>query len=214
MRTPQQTIAVTRRPHAAAPRQLADAVPRNVRRPGVPAGAGGLVGAAGPSQQPHEVVDGQRLTATGGVDAGRQQSIRRLASRARPLHKRVARSLAPLRECDVHEFEYPPSKSVVGGPGRGLISIDAYQPGIDTRNGPENGRRHHAAAANPPEEAQLNAGHAVLFAARLGGEPFGDLGLHHHRHDTDRRELDKQMQQRRYRYVVRQIGNHRGRRRG
>ncbi len=76
------------------------------------------------------------------------------------------------------EFEYPPSKSVVGGPGRTSHIVDAYQPGIDT-NGPKTVRRHHAAAVNPPE-AQLNAGRRTLCYL-TGGEPFGDLDLHHHR---------------------------------
>ena len=65
--------------------------------------------------------------------------------------------------------------------------------------------------ADLPVEADLDAGHAVLFAARFGGQSFGDLGLHHHHHRSQRREFGEQVQKRRDRDVVRQVRHHRGR---
>ena len=63
--------------------------------------------------------------------------------------------------------------------------------------------------ADLPVEADLDAGHAVLFAARFGGQSFGDLGLHHHHYRSQRGEFAEQMQDGRDRDVVRQIRHHR-----
>ena len=102
-------------------------------------------------------------------------------------------------------------KAVVGGPRRRLVAVDADQPGVDPRDGPEHRRRHHAVAAHVAVEPHLGAGHPVVLAAGLGGKPLGHLGLHHHHHGPDRRELGEQMQQRGHRDVVRQVRDQRGR---
>ena len=77
------------------------------------------------------------------------------------------------------------------GHGDDVVPVDAHQPGIDPRDGPEHRRRHHAQAADVAEEPDLGAGHAVVLAAGFGGQPLGDLGLHHHHHRPDRRELGR-----------------------
>ncbi len=65
-----------------------------------------------------------------------------------------------------------------------------------------------------PKNRTFTLGHAVVLAAGLGGEPLGDLGLHHHHHGADRRELGQQVQQRGHGDVVGQVGHHRGRQLG
>ncbi len=102
-------------------------------------------------------------------------------------------------------------KSVVGRPRRGLVAVDADQARVHPRDRPEHRRRHHAVAADVAEEPDLGAGHAVVLAAGLGGQPLGDLGLHHHHDGADRRELGEQVQQRGHGDVVRQVRDQRGR---
>ncbi len=65
------------------------------------------------------------------------------------------------------------------------------------------------------KKRSLTLGTPYCCPARRRATTGDHLGLHPSLlADTDRRELDKQMQQRRNRYVARQISNHRGRRRG
>ena len=153
----------------------------------------------------------QRLAAARRVDAGGEQPAGRLVARTRPLGERVARRLAPLREGDVDQFEHLRAEIGVGRPRRRFVPVDAHQPRVHPRNRPEHRRRHHAVAPDVAVEPELDAGHAVVLAAGFGGEPLGDLGLHHHHHRADRRELGEQVQQRRDGDVVRQVGDQRRR---
>ena len=134
----------------------------------------------------------------------------RLVARTRPLGERVARrSCAAAPNADVDQLEHPLAELCVGGPRRGLVAVDADQPGVHPRDRPEYRRRHHPVAPDIAEEPDLDAWHAVVLAAGFGGEPLGDLGLHHHHHRADRRELGEQVQQRWDGDVVRQVGHQR-----
>ncbi len=180
---------MTRRPRGGAPSALAGRVPRYVRRPGVPAGAGGLARAAkltvaAAASKPS--MDSVHRDGRG--RCYRQQSIRRLASRARPTAQ--GESLVPLRECDVHESSNSPSKSVVGGPARS--HIDRCVPARnrhaewarktvgDTIRSGEPARR----SAKPTPNAVRLPGSAASSATRPAPSPS--------RHGST--ELDKQMQ--------------------
>ena len=140
-------------------------------------------------------------------------SSRRADSLPPPAHSANALRdvLRRWRESDVDQLEHLLAEAVVGRPRRGLVPVDADQSRVHPRDGPEHRRRHHAVPAHLAVEPDLGAGHAVVLAAGLGGEPLGDLGLHHHHHGADRREVGEQVQQRGNGDVVRQVRDQRGR---
>ncbi len=199
---------MTRRPRGGAPGQPADARPEMF---------GALAFRLCCTSEPPDrrssrtEVDGQRLTATAGRCCGRQQRFadrfRFSAHRTNALRE-VLRRYARMR-CP--RAEYPPSKC--RGPGR-VLHFRSMRTSlkIDTRMGQENGRRHHVAAANLPEEAQLNAG-TPYFCCPAHGEPFGDRPAPSpSRHGID--VTDSRCNNAGNRYVRRGRAAHRGRRRG
>ena len=88
-----------------------------------------------------------------------------------------AHHLAPLPERRIDDREDLGSRSRSSPVGSRRRHRD--QTGVDVRGGPEDGAADQAGAPHVGVPGRLDAGHAVDLRARAGGQPLGDLELHH-----------------------------------
>ena len=124
---------------------------------------------AGALQQPDEVRDRQRLAAARRVDARGQKPAGRLVAPNPPTRRtRCATSCGAARERHVDQLEQPGCgnqgrSATARASWRSIRTRPEYTRGIE----PEHRRRHHAVAPDVAEEPDLDAGHAVVLAARV-----------------------------------------------
>ena len=147
----------------------------------------------------------QHLAAGGRVDARRGQGGLDGGGVAGHRAERRAQRLAALGERRVDDGEH----LLAGRGGRRRVPAGpGDQPGVDVGDRPEDAARDVADAAYVGVPGGLHRRHAVGARARRGGQPVGDLGLHHHQAPLQRRQQREQVQEDRDRDVVGQVGDH------
>ena len=156
--------------------------------------------------------DVELLAPRAGVDAGgAQRRLGRPAPPAQPARaaRSVLRRWANAASTHGEDLLAGRRASAAARGGRG-----DDQPGVDVGRRPEDVAADRARPADVGVPGGLDRGHAVRPRAGAGGEPVGDLGLHHHQPALQRRgSASSKVQQHRHGDVVGQVGDQRGRRR-
>jgi hypothetical protein len=133
-----------------------------------------------------------------------------VAASAEPASPRSADLLAALGERRVHHRE----DLLAGGCGlRGIAPRPGHEPGVDVGRRPEDVPPDGAGPAYVGEPGRLDARHAVGLRPGAGGQPVGDLGLHHHQAALERGQQGEEVDEDGDRDVVGEVGHERRRRR-
>ncbi len=153
-------------------------------------------------RQRDELVRRERLGARLRGPADRGERLRRLLARGEPGERqRVRERLAPVREGGGHDFFHAPEV------WRQLLAAEGDERRVDVRRWPEDGARDGVEAGSLGRELHEHGNGAVSLRPGLGEEPVGDLPLHHHAPEPDRRQPVEALDDERGRDVVREVGH-------